>query len=208
MANYTPLNISLLLRETGDIDPRFARRKKGSFDKVFFPFSIMVLVLSLSFYAVKLMVDITTVPTQASQQKLNPEDIMDEVVVRPTLTPSPTKTVEKMYSEIGSIILDSERIQTTSKDFYPDLDEAETIRTVKNSLLQWAALRKYYENDPLVSKRLTIDTSYPIATYGAILKDLDTLKRSFYANKADWSDSDMDNLIVEYEKNTTIKLEP
>ncbi|MFO0703809.1 MAG: hypothetical protein U0525_03740 [Patescibacteria group bacterium] len=207
MSNYTPLNISLLLRETGDIDPRFAKKKKGSFDKVFFPFSIMVLVLSLSFYAVKLMVDISSVPTQA-ETNVDPRQLMRDVEYRPTVAPSPTEVPEKMIAQLGSITIDPERVLDTAKIFYPDLAENDVKKMSKKSILEWAALKKYFDQNTAVQKRLTIDTEYPIATFGAILKDLDTLKRAYSGNKGAESQEEIDNLIREYQSNTTITLEP
>ncbi len=208
MSNYTPLNMSLLLRETGGgVDPRFIKKKGNSFDKVFFPFSIMVLVLSLSFYAVKLMVDITSVPTEASKDTMDPKVLMREVEIRPTITPTPTKSIEKMYKEIGSTVFDPDRVMATAKDFYPDMSEPEIIAMSKDNILQWAALHKYYQDDLSVTKKLTIDPAFPIATYGAVLKDLDIMKKKYQQDKPEDSQAGIHELVSEFLKNTIIRLQ-
>lgn len=207
MSNYTPLDMSLLLRETGGVDPRFVKKRGNSFDKVFFPFSIMVLVLSLSFYAVKLVADITTVPTEASRDTMDPKELMREVQIRPTITPTPTKSTERMYKEIGSTMLDPDRIIATAKDFYPDMSEDEVITMSKDNILQWATLYKYYQDDLSVTRQLTIDPAFPIATYGAVLKDLDIMKRKYQQDKPDDSQASIQDLVGEFMNNTIIRLQ-
>lgn len=207
MSNYTPLNMSLILREGGSVDTRFVKPKRGSFDQVFFPFSIMVLIMSLSFYAVKLMVDITTVPTQATQEVVAPDRIMNQIVTKPTATNTPTPIPEKMYAELGSILINSEQIIETAKEFYPNTSDAQLVSETKRNLLEWATLLKYYKEDKSVVDRLTIKDDSPVATYGAVLKDLDILRRKF-DNTDPENISELETLITEFKKNTSIRLVP
>ncbi len=207
MSNYTPLNMSLILREGGAVDHRFIKPKRGSFDQVFFPFSIMVLIMSLSFYAVKLMVDITTVPTQATQEVVPPQKIMTQIVTKPTATVTPTPVPEKMYVELGSIQIAPDQIISTAREFYPNTSEADLISEAKYNILEWATLLKYYQEDKTLTDKLTIKDESPVATFGAVLKDLDILRRKFDNSDPD-SSPELETLIDEFKNNTSIRLAP
>lgn len=179
MSNYTPLDLSLFIRES-DSRVQFPAKQKDGFDKLFFPFSILVLLLSLSFYAIRLVIDISG---PAMKQDIAPTKDPNETVqefARPTSTPAPKAEI---YRNINEIQVDTTRLLSTAEAQYPSLSRTQLIDLVNKSLVEWAALRKYYTGDPLITAKLSLNTTEPVATFGAVLRDLGVLAAEYDKSK-------------------------
>jgi hypothetical protein len=179
MSNYTPLDLSLFIRES-DSRVQFPAKQKDGFDKLFFPFSILVLLLSLSFYAIRLVIDISG---PAIKQDIAPTKAPSETVqelARPTSTPAPKAEI---YRNINEIQVDTARLLSTAEAQYPSLSRTQLIDLVNKSLVEWAALRKYYTGNSLITAKLSLNTTEPVATFGAVLRDLGVLAAEYDKSK-------------------------
>lgn len=179
MSNYTPLDLSLFIRES-DSRVQFPAKQKDGFDKLFFPFSILVLLLSLSFYAIRLVIDISG---PAIKQDIAPTKAPSETVqelAKPTITPAPKAEI---YRNINEIQVDTTRLLSTAEAQYPSLSRTQLIDLVNKSLVEWAALRKYYTGDSLITAKLSLNTTEPVATFGAVLRDLGVLAAEYDKSK-------------------------
>jgi hypothetical protein len=159
---------------------QFPAKQKDGFDKLFFPFSILVLLLSLSFYAIRLVIDISG---PAIKQDIAPTKAPSETVqelARPTSTPAPKAEI---YRNINEIQVDTARLLSTAEAQYPSLSRTQLIDLVNKSLVEWAALRKYYTGDSLITAKLSLNTTEPVATFGAVLRDLGVLAAEYDKSK-------------------------
>jgi hypothetical protein len=207
MPNYTPLNISAILRHNISKNNVSNIKNRKGFDGLFFPLSIVILLASLSFYGVRLVLDTAVNPADAVKLNSQPSDIMRAVVRRkPTLTPSAPAVSEQMYTKIGDVELDPQSLLKSAEDFYPDAPSIEIIKGVKNEVLRWATLRNYYRQNPSIRNGLTIDTFDKVATFGAVLKDLDYLRRRFFATASN-DEKLLNEIVKEFVKNNQIKTE-
>jgi len=179
MSNHTPLDLSLFIRE-GDSKIRFPTENKDGFDKLFFPFSILVLLLSLSFYAIRLVIDITgpTIKQEALPVKTPSETVNELTKISNTPTP-----VKQLVKYINGIQIDSESMLATAEAQYPSLSRTQLIELVNKSLIEWAALRHHYKDDTAVNEKLSLKTSDPVATFGAVLRDLGVLASEYDKSK-------------------------
>lgn len=176
MTNYTPIDLKLFIRE-GDSRVQVPGKKRDGFDRLFFPFSILVLILSLSFYAFRLVIDVTgssgknsvVEPTKA------PSAVMKELT-KPTNIPSPST---QLYREIDGIRVNTDLVLSTAEAQYPSLSRTQLVDLVNKSLLEWATLRQYYEDDDFIIEKLSVQADEPIATFGAVLRDLGVLAAEY-----------------------------
>ena len=200
MSNYTPLDLSLFIRE-GDSKMQFPTKQKDGFDRLFFPFSILVLLLSLSFYAIRLVVDITG---PALKQDISPTKAPSETVnelTRATSTPAPAP---ELYEDINGIRIDKERMLATAEAQYPSLSRTQLIDLVNKSLVEWAALRQYYSDNPDIAKKLSLSIADPVATFGAVLRDLGILAAEYDKSNARET-TPISALIDSYTQNSLIR---
>jgi len=181
MSNYTPIDISLLLRD-GGVGSMFEGNKKSGFDKVFFPFSITVLIMSLSFYAVKLIIDITN---PANKVLIEPSQAPRAVITQFIPSPSATPIPAQVYQEVDGILIDKDRVTATAEAQYPNISNPQLVDLVNKSLIEWAALRNYYKDKPEVMSKLSLDVSYPVATFGAVLRDLGVMTTEHDTNTSE-----------------------
>ncbi len=180
MSNYTPLDLGLFIRE-GDSKVRFPAGKRDAFDKLFFPFSLLVLILSLSFYAIRLVIDITG--PSINQSMIAPTKAPSETINEfRTTTTSPSQPTG-VYQEVNGVRIDTERLLATAEAQYPSLSRTQLIDLVNKSLVEWAALKQYYEHDNVVEKKLSLNISDPVATFGAVLRDLGILAAEYDKSK-------------------------
>ncbi len=180
MTNYTPIDLSLFVRE-GDSRVRIGAKGKDGFDRIFFPFSILVLILSLSFYAIRLVIDISSplVKPQTPEPTKAPSAVIRELA-GPTSTPSPA---DEVYRQINTIRIDTDLMLKTAEAQYPSLSGTQLVDLVNKSLVEWAALREYYEDDGFVTQKLTLQVEEPVATFGAVLRDLGVLASQYDKDK-------------------------
>ncbi|MBP6993866.1 hypothetical protein KBB12_01335 [Candidatus Woesebacteria bacterium] len=200
MSNYTPLDLTLFIRE-GNSKMDFPNKQKDGFDRLFFPFSILVLLLSLSFYAIRLVIDITG---PALKQDIMPAKAPIETVnelSRPTSTPAP---VSELYEDINGIRIDKERMLATAEAQYPSLSRTQLIDLVNKSLIEWAALRQYYSEDATIGEKLSLNTTDPVATFGAVLRDLGILAAEYDKSNARET-TPISALIDSYTENSLIR---
>lgn len=176
MANYTPIDLSLFVKE-GDTRVRMGAQKRDGFDRFFLPFSILVLVLSLSFYALRLVIDMSSpmMRLQAPEPTQAPSAVINELK-DPTMAP---RRMSGVYGEINTIRVDKDLMLETAEAQYPSLSSVQLVDLVNRSLVEWAALREYYEDDDLVAKKLSVTVQEPVATYGAVLRDLGVLSSQY-----------------------------
>lgn len=179
MSNYTPLDLSLFIRK-GESKVQFPRGERDGFDRFFFPFSILVLIMSLSFYAIRLVIDITgPVLNQVAEPTKAPIQTAQEFA---RITPTPT-IPSFVYEDINGIRIDTEKMLATAEAQYPSLSRSQLIDIVNKSLVEWAALRQFYESDEDVVGKLSIDLTDPVATFGAVLRDLGVLASEYDKSK-------------------------
>lgn len=200
MSNYTPLDLTLFIREGGS-KMEFPAKQKDGFDRLFFPFSILVLLLSLSFYAIRLVIDITG---PALKQDMAPSKAPIETVnelSKPTSTPAP---VSELYEDINGIRIDKERMLATAEAQYPSLSRTQLIDLVNKSLIEWAALRQYYSEDATIGGKLALNTTDPVATFGAVLRDLGILAAEYDKSNARET-TPISALINSYTENSLIR---
>jgi len=180
---------------------QFPTKQKDGFDRLFFPFSILVLLLSLSFYAIRLVIDITG---PALKQNVTPTTAPSEIVnelTRATSTPAPAP---ELYEDINGIRIDKERMLATAEAQYPSLSRTQLIDLVNKSLVEWAALRQYYSDDPDIGKKLSLNVTDPVATFGAVLRDLGILAAEYDKSNARET-TPISALIDAYTQNSLIR---
>ena len=176
MTNYTPIDLKLFIRE-GDSRVRVMEKKRDGFDRLFFPFSLLVLILSLSFYAFRLVIDITSTPRNSgvAEPTKAPNAVMEELA-KPTSTPVAST---QLYREINGVQVNTDLVLSTAEAQYPSLSRVQLIDLVNKSLVEWATLRQYYEDDDFITEKLSVQTDEPIATFGAVLRDLGVLAAEY-----------------------------
>lgn len=200
MSNHTPLDLSLFIRE-GESKIQFPADNKDGFDKLFFPFSILVLLLSLSFYAIRLVIDITG-PTM--KQEISPTKAPSETVNELTKISTAPTPAKQLVQYINGIQIDSENMLATAEAQYPSLSRTQLIELVNKSLIEWAALKHHYKDDASVNEKLSLNTSDPVATFGAVLRDLGVLA-SEYDKSKQREIKPISALIDSFTENSTIR---
>ena len=202
MSHYTPLDLSLLLKEGGG-GMLFKPKKRDGFDQVFFPFAIIVLVMSLSFYAIKQATHVFSAnhKAQVAQPTESPRAIVTQFITQAPISP----VSKQVYQDLNGILVDSDRIVSTAEAQYPNVSKAQLIDLVNKSLVEWAALRQYYEDDPKITKELSLTTDAPIATFGAVLRDVGTMVKEYDKSSSSYSKPTIAALVEAYTINSNIR---
>jgi hypothetical protein len=198
-AHYTPLDLVKFLKDTplSENSLFIKREKKPLFDRVFLPFSLAIFLCSLTFWGIKYTIskaqDTTHSDTPAAQ-------IVS--ALKPTLVP--TKVEEKVYAKIGDIAIDTEKLSSSAKAQYPNFTKEQLVTTVNKSLIEWAALRQYFKQDPLIMKKLKVDITKPIENFATINTDLGILIVA-YDKKDDLGKPPTSQLTEEFQKHVEIR---
>lgn len=201
MTNYTPLDISLLLREGGG-GALFSPKKRDGFDRIFFPFALLILIMSISFYAVKQAISIFN---QNESSVVTPTESPRAVITQFAPLVSPTPTTLMVYQDLNGILVDSERMLATAEAQYPNLSKQELVELVNKSLVEWAALRVFYADNESVKKELTLQTDYPLATFGAVLREVGVMVKEHDSNTGEEKKPSIDALIEAFTANSSIR---
>jgi hypothetical protein len=122
--------------------------------------------------------------------------------LKPTLVP--TKVEEKVYAKIGDIAIDTEKLSSSAKAQYPNFTKEQLVTTVNKSLIEWAALRQYFKQDPLIMKKLKVDITKPIENFATINTDLGILIVA-YDKKDDLGKPPTSQLTEEFQKHVEIR---
>jgi hypothetical protein len=175
--NYTPVDLQKYL----NLPPQGAKKLNGgkskfNFDKIIFPFSLAILLMSLTFYGVKYLVDFSSTTPKASGS----DPLKVAAVVQPSLAPlqEPTVTLapdQAVYAMIDQIQIDSSKVLESAKPLYPDLTPPQLIVQVNKDLIEWAAVRKYFQKDATLSASLRAQTNIPLTSFPDIKADVDQL---------------------------------
>ncbi len=204
--NYTPVDLQKYL----NAQPPSPKKPNGgkskfSFDKVIFPFSLAILLMSLTFYGVKYLVDFSSTTPKSSGS----DPLKVAAVVQPSLAPlqEPTATLapdQAVYAMIDQIQIDSAKVLESAKPLYPDLTPPQLIVQVNKDLIEWAAVRKYFQKDASLSASLRAQTNVPLTSFPDIKADVDQLV-IIYNQDISADRSPLVQLVEEFKNNTTLK---
>ena len=112
-------------------------------------------------------------------QSVEPTKAPSEVVNELSKVTSTPALSGEVYEDINGIRVDTDLILSTAEAQYPSLSRTQLIDIVNKSLVEWAALRQYYGEDSAVMEKLSLDINQPVATFGAVLRDLGVLASEY-----------------------------
>ncbi|MEI7653032.1 MAG: hypothetical protein WCJ70_01990 [bacterium] len=199
--NFTPVDLARFLSAPPDPTKSAAPKTKGfSFDKVFLPFSVAILLMSLTFYGMRYLYD----SSQAKQVVTNKATLEVISAIEPSVVPTTPIVAEKIYSSMGQIEINTEKLTASARAQYPNFTDTQLSTTVNKSLLEWAALRQYFKPDKVVFAKLKINVSKPLESFSDINKDLGVLIVAL-DKKDDLGKPPVAQLVEEYKKVVEIK---
>ncbi len=186
MTNYTPLDIEAFKRvkRLPPQKPMSRTKKPSPLDTFLLPFSIFIFVASLSFYAVKLAIDISTNAGSAAPARSTPQKILTEV--RPSVVAENDSSAlsAAVLERIGTYTFASEALFQSARTTDASTPEPALIMSINDDLYRWAALRTYFADTPnSTPPAQLLKTDQPIATYGAVLSEMASLTKSYTAIK-------------------------
>lgn len=161
--------------------------------------------MSLTFYGVKYLVDFgSTTPKSSGSDPLKVA-----AVVQPSLIPLQEPTIamspdEAVYTMIDQIQIDSAKVLESAKPLYPDLTPPQLIVQVNRDLIEWAAVRKYFQKDATLSASLRAQTNIPLTSFPDIKADVDQLV-IIYNQDTSADRSPLVQLVEEFRNNATLK---
>ncbi len=156
--------------------------------------------MSLTFYGMRYLYD-----SSQSKSVVTDKATLEVIsAIQPSTTPVPPIVVEKIYSTMGQIEINTEKLTASARAQYPNFTDAQLSTTVNKSLLEWAALRQYFKPDKVVFAKLKINVSKPLESFSDINKDLGVLIVAL-DKKDDLGKPPVAQLVDEYKKVVEIK---
>ncbi|MEI6327358.1 MAG: hypothetical protein WCO78_04560 [Candidatus Roizmanbacteria bacterium] len=204
--NFTPLDLQKQLSVASPVAGKpIGTKSKFSLDKIIFPFSLAVLLMSLTFYGIKYLVDFSSSPTKTAAS----DPLKVAAIVQPTQTipqePSvTTSSAAAVYTMIDQIQIDSPKLLQTAQPLYPDLTPDQLITQVNKDLIEWAAMRKYYQKDATLSASLRARTTVPLTSFPDMKADVDQLV-ILYNQDTSPDRSPLVQLVEEFKNNAILK---
>jgi hypothetical protein len=200
--NYTPLDVSHILNEGKVGKMEIAARSRDRFDRIFFPFSFAVLLFALTFYAVKF------VSESATNQSITQTPVLNQTSVAAVASPEPTTemwAMQEIYTTVNDVQIDPLKMRQTAQVQYPNVNAIQLTGIVNRALVEWGALRQYYADKPhLVNPSQLTDTTLPVATFSAILRDLGVMLAD-YDSRGAAEKPPFTQLVEEFKNNATIR---
>lgn len=199
--NFTPVDLARFLSTLPDPSKSVSSKAKGfSFDKVFLPFSVAILLMSLTFYGMRYLYD----SSQTKSVVTNKATLEVISAIEPSTTPITPVVTEKIYTSIGQITINTEKLTASARAQYPNFTDAQLTTTVNKSLLEWAALRQYFKPDKAIFAKLKVNINKPLESFSDINRDLGVLIVAL-DKKDDLGKPPVAQLVDEYKKVVEIK---
>ena len=199
--NFTPVDLARFLSVLPDPSKSAAPKSRGfAFDKVFLPFSVAILLMSLTFYGMRYLYD----SSQAKPVVTNQATLEVITAIEPSSVPTTPIATEKVYSNVGQIEINTEKLTASARAQYPNFTDAQLSTTVNKSLLEWAALRQYFKPDKAVFAKLKVNVNKPLESFSDINRDLGVLIVAL-DKKDDLGKPPVAQLVDEYKKVVEIK---